>query len=66
MSLTQTGNYIAIAGVISAILAQLGVVIPEDQIAVIIAGIVALIGVITSFYGRYRMGDIKLSGSRKQ
>lgn len=43
---TLTGSYIALAGVVVSTLAHFNVVVPQDSIVAIIAGVVALYGVI--------------------
>lgn len=43
---TQTGNWIAIAGIIVSALAHFGILVDQDSVVSIIAGFIALYGVI--------------------
>ena len=64
-SLTQISNYSA---AISTLIAVFGVnLLPADieATARVIMGIWSLISIIGSFIGRFRLGDLKLSGIRK-
>lgn len=47
---TQTGSYIALAGVIVTILAHYNIIISQDSIITIIAGIAALYGIVHQFF----------------
>ncbi len=44
--MNNTGNYIALAGVVASILAHFNILIGQDSIVAIIVGAVALYGVI--------------------
>ena len=61
-SLTQGGNVIALSGLISEILKlTLGInLVPDEIKAILIAA-----GIIISWFGRYRQGDITFAGFRK-
>ncbi len=48
--MTQTGNYVAIAGVLVSILAHFNVIVGQDSVIAIIAGVAALYGVIHQYY----------------
>jgi len=47
---TLTGSWIAAAGIIVSVLAHFNIVVPQDSMAAIIAGAVALYGVIHQLY----------------
>lgn len=64
-SLTQTGNYMAAAGVISLILQHFGYVVPQNQIAFVFFSAASLLSQGMAFYGRFRKGDLTLGGWRK-
>jgi ABC-type Mn2+/Zn2+ transport system permease subunit len=59
-SLTQAGNLTAIAGILGSILD-----IPATEIETIVASLVTVIGILLSWYGRFRKGDITILGFRK-
>ena len=60
-SLTQGGNLVALAGLASELLKLAGVnILPGEIEKVFIA-----VGLVISWYGRWRKGDLKLSGFRK-
>lgn len=60
-SLTQTGNALALAGLVSSILEYFGVNIASKELeSVIIA-----IGIAISWFGRWRKGDLTMAGFRK-
>ena len=46
MTNTQTGTFLALAGIIVEILAHFSIVIPQDSVVTILAGLVTLYGVI--------------------
>lgn len=62
MSLTQVGNYVVL---ISFLLGIFKVNISSEEVTKFVEAALVLIGLCTSFYGRYRIGDLKLSGIRK-
>ena len=64
-SLTQGGNLAAFIGVILLVLNHFNINIAQDEIEVLIGGIVAVVGIATSWYGRWRKGDLKLGGARR-
>lgn len=45
----QSGNYIAISGIIVGILAKFGVIIDTNSIATMIAGVIVIIGIVKQF-----------------
>lgn len=65
MSLTQTGNYTALAGVLVYVLNLLGVHIVQEEIEKVIIAVVCIVGIVTSWIGRYRIGDLTAAGTRK-
>lgn len=46
---TLTGSWIAVAGVVVSALAHFNIVVGEDSVVAVIAGIVALYGIIHQF-----------------
>jgi hypothetical protein len=64
-SLTQAGNLVALAGVIGLILNKFNINIAPGEIETVLTAAIAIIGLATSWYGRWRQGDLKLSGRYK-
>lgn len=62
LSVTQAGNYTAFIPVIILLLNQFDVKVTENDLTTLIASIVAVVGVLTSIYGRYRQGDVNMAG----
>lgn len=62
VSVTQAGNYAAFIPLVILLLNQFDIKVTESDIATLIASIVAIVGVLTSIYGRYRQGDVTLAG----
>jgi Co/Zn/Cd efflux system component len=60
-STTQAGNIGVIVGLIVMILQHWNINIASDEVA----QIVVAVGVIVSWVGRYKKGDLTLSGVRK-
>ncbi len=54
MTDTLTGSYVALAGIIVSVLAHYSIVIGQDSIVAIIAGIVAIYGAIHQIYVSYK------------
>ena len=65
-SITQTSNYAALAGLIVIILSHFNIIITADSILVVVAGFVALGGIVRSLINRYKKGDITPLGARIQ
>lgn len=64
-SITQTGNIIVF---VSTLFALFGVNIAKEDLEAtlrVISGVVALIGAIISWYGRWKVGDLKITGFKK-
>lgn len=61
-SVTQIGNYTAIAGFLALILDKYGVNISQADALTILLGIITIGGQIISVYGRYRHGDVNVLG----
>ena len=60
-SLTQAGNAVALAGLISTVFQFFGVELaPKELETVIIA-----VGIAISWFGRWRKGDLTLAGFRR-
>jgi hypothetical protein len=58
--------------VISFILQMLGIAVPEEEVSkaveqqlIVVETIGQLVGIIVAWYGRYRQGDVKVIGVRK-
>jgi hypothetical protein len=58
--------------VISFILQMLGIAVPEEEVSkaveqllIVVGTIGQLVGIIVAWYGRYRQGDVKVIGVRK-
>ena len=64
-SMTQSGNIVVFVGIVGMILRHYRIVIPEDEITALIVGATALVGLVVSWIGRYRKGDLTLGGFRK-
>lgn len=64
-SLTQAGNITALAGTLGLVLHALNVNIAPAEIEALISSIIAVGGILISWYGRYRTGDLTLGGFRK-
>lgn len=65
VSTTQVTNYATIIGVVVMILNHYHINIASDEIDTLVAGILAVGGVLMNFWHRYQRGDLKLSGARK-
>ena len=65
MSMTQSGNMIALVAFLGLILSKYGVNVSAADLTTIIAGLAVLGGIVTSFVGRYRHGDISLLGVKQ-
>ena len=61
-SLTQSGNYVAL---ISFLLGLFNVNIGSEEVSKFVEAILVIVGLAVSWYGRYRKGDLRLSGARK-
>lgn len=55
MDYSQSGSYMAIAGLVVAGLAKIGVVTDPASIVTIVAGIVALVGVIKQYIAHKKL-----------
>ena len=65
-SLTQGGNLAVIAGFIVLVLRHYRIeFISESEIIAVLGGLVVVGGVIASWYGRFRRGDLTIGGFRK-
>jgi hypothetical protein len=57
---TLTGTWIAVAGIVVSILAHFNIAVPQDSVVAIIAGAVALYGVIHQlFVSKVATGSLK-------
>lgn len=64
-SLTQAGNLGVFAGIIVLVAKQFHVQLAQDTIVQLLGDIVTIVGLVTSWYGRYRQGDLTVAGFRK-
>lgn len=62
VSVTQVGNYTAFIPVVILLLGQFDIKVTESELTNLIASVFAVVGIITSIYGRYRQGDVSLLG----
>lgn len=62
VSVTQVGNYTAFIPVVILLLGQFDIKVTESELTNLIASVFAIVGIITSIYGRYRQGDVSLLG----
>ena len=61
-SLTQASNYVALLGFILGILK---VNIGTEELSKFVEAIMVVGGLVSSWYGRYRIGDLTKLGARK-
>ena len=64
-SLTQGSNLTTLVGFAVLVLNHFGVKIVAEEITSLVGAVVVVVGIIGSWYGRYRVGDLKISGARK-
>lgn len=64
-SLTQGGNLAVILGLVMLILKYYHINIAQEEVQNLLGFVLGAIGVLVSWYGRYRKGDLKLSGFRQ-
>jgi hypothetical protein len=64
-STTQTGNLVALAGLLATVLNYFNVNITSDELQALIGAAAILVGVVTSWVGRYKKGDLTIGGFRK-
>ena len=65
MSNTQLANYMSAAGILAFLLAQAGIILPQEKIAFILYALWTLGWNVYNFYNRYSKGDISLGGFKK-
>jgi len=65
-SMTQGGNLAVIIGMIMLVLKYFNVQIAEEEIQILIGGVLAVVGVVVSWYGRFRKGDLTVGGFRRK
>lgn len=64
-SLTQAGNITALAGVIGLIFNLFKIDIDQSELVEVLSAIVSVAGIVISWVGRYRQGDVTLGGFKK-
>ena len=57
-SVTQTANYVALAGLIVPVLKLFGLELAETDVATLISAGLILGGIVTSLVNRYQKGDM--------
>lgn len=64
-SLTQGGNLVVIAGFIVMVARHYRLEIAEQEVVAVLGGIATAVGILMSWYGRFRQGDITIGGWKK-
>ena len=64
-SVTQGSNIVVFIAVLTLLAKKLNWDLTEEDITTIVAAVVALIAIVTSFVNRYKKGDVTLAGSFK-
>lgn len=64
-SQTQLANIMTAAGLLVVVLAQFGIIIPEETVAFGIGALWSIGWTIYNWIQRYKKGDLSLGGSRK-
>jgi hypothetical protein len=65
-SLTQSGNLTVLVGVIVwASKTFLNFELSSDEVTNVVSAVLMVSGVVASWYGRFRHGDVTISGFRK-
>lgn len=65
-SLTQGGNLVVFAGLIVwALKAFLKIEVTSDEATNLITAVLMVVGLVSSWLGRFRQGDITVSGFKK-
>lgn len=65
-SVTQTTNFVALAGALVVILQIFGIEIDQGQLAELLGACAVIIAAVISLINRYKKGDITLAGARKK
>ncbi len=65
LSVTQSSNYVALAGMVVMVLQYFGVDIPAESVVIVLAGIATLYGIVRSIINRHSKGDITVAGTYK-
>ena len=63
-STTQAANLSAILGVVMILLNYFKIQITQEEIQMLLGGVLAVGGILLSWYKRWARGDLKLSGVR--
>jgi hypothetical protein len=64
-SVTQAGNITALIGVLSLLANAFNVNVAREEIELAVGAIASIVGLAISWYGRYRQGDLRVSGARR-
>lgn len=64
-SLTQGGNIISFVALIMFILHLFKINITQAEVEAVVNAVILLTGIIISWIGRYRQGDINIAGVKK-
>ena len=62
-SVTQGSNIAVFIAVLTLLVKKLNWDLTQEDITTIVAAVVALIAIVTSFVNRYKKGDVTLAGS---
>lgn len=65
MSITQSTNWLAMAGLVVILLKLFGVEVVEADVQTVIGALVAIIGVVMNYINRYSKGDVTALGKLK-
>ncbi len=64
-SVTQGSNIAVFIAVLTLLVKKLNWDLTQEDITTIVAAVVALIAIVTSFVNRYKKGDVTIAGSFK-
>ena len=64
-SITQATNLASLAGTIALILSLMKINIASEEIQTVIGAVLALYGIGSNWYHRYKKGDLTLGGFKK-
>ena len=64
-SVTQGSNIAVFIAVLTLLVKKLNWNLTQEDITTIVAAVVAIIAIVTSFVNRYKKGDVTLAGSFK-
>lgn len=65
-SITQTTNFVALAGAIVVIAKLFKVELDQPQIEALLGAVAVIIATVISFVNRYKKGDVTLAGVKRK